>query len=125
MDSPETSPPPAAIQNRHDDNPKSKPCATNTNNPNNPTKIISLVTKTAATNPTKNNPHKQISNQVTFKNNKNDNGNTNTDPNISTGNDKNTVYNRRIEHATTTIVTNNRFTTKWPLTSVPKHQIPS
>ena len=61
MDSLKNLPPPTATQNRHDDHPKSKPCATNTNNSNNPNENIALVTKTIATNPTKNNPQKQIS----------------------------------------------------------------
>ena len=78
----------------------------NTNKSNNPNENIALVIKTTATNPTKNNPQKQNTHQVTLKNNINDNGNTNTDPNISTGNVKNTVYNRRIEHAT--IATQNK-----------------
>ena len=43
---------------------------------------------------------------------KNDNININTDPVFPIGNDQNTVYNRRIEYATTTTVLNNRFTTK-------------
>ena len=58
---------------------------------------------------------KQNSHQDTSKNNKNDNGNNNTTPNISTGNEKNMVYNRRIAHATTATVINNRFTTKCTL----------
>ena len=56
-----------------------------------------------------------------FKINKNDKGNTNTDPNIFTGNDKNTVYNRRIEHTTIATITNNRFTTKCTLNIYPKN----
>ena len=115
MDSPKTSPPPAAIQNHHDDNPKSKSCATNTNNSNNPNENIALVNNNTATDPTNNNKKKQNSHQDTLKNNKNDNGNNTTDPNIATGNDKNMVYNRRIEHATTATVINNRFTTKCTL----------
>ena len=58
---------------------------------------------------------KQNSHHDTSKNNKIDNGNNTTDPNIPTGNDKNMVYNRRIEHATTATVINNRFTTKCTL----------
>ena len=61
---------------------------------------------------TKNNSQKQTSEQNTAENNKNENGNNNIDSNISTNNDKNTVYNCRIEHATIATVTNNRFTTK-------------
>ena len=112
MNSPETSPPPAAIQNHHDDNPNPKSCATHTNNSNENT---ALVKNNTATNPTKNDSKKQNSHQDTSKNNKNDNGNNTTDPNIPTGNDKNMVYNRRIEHATTATVINNRFTTKYTL----------
>ena len=54
MDSPEIPPHPTAIQNHHDNHPKSKPCDTNTNNSNNPNENIVLVTETKATNPTKN-----------------------------------------------------------------------
>ena len=43
------------------------------------------------------------------------NGNINTDPDNSIDNDKNTVYNRRIEHATIATVANSRFTTKYTL----------
>ena len=46
---------------------------------------------------------------------KNDNININTDPVFPIGNDQNTVYNRRIEYATTATVINNRFTTKFTL----------
>ena len=55
---PKSPPHPTAIQNHHDNHPKSKPCDTNTNNSNNPNENIGLVTKTTATNPTKNNPQK-------------------------------------------------------------------
>ena len=115
MNFPETSPPPAAIQKHHDDNPNPKSCATNTNNSNNFNENTVLVKNNIATNPTKNDSKKQNSHQDTSKNNKNDNGNNNTAPNISTGNDKNMVYNRRIAHATTATVINNRFTTKCTL----------
>ena len=57
----------------------------------------------------------KIPTKIRPKKNKNDNGNNTTDPNIPTGNDKNMVYNRRIEHATTATVINNRFTTKCTL----------
>ena len=46
---------------------------------------------------------------------KNVNSNTNTDADNSTDNEKNTDYNRRIEHTTIVTVTNNRFTTKCTL----------
>ena len=46
---------------------------------------------------------------------KNVTGNINTDPDNSTGNDKNIVYNRSIEDATIVTVTNNRFITKCTL----------
>ena len=115
MESPETPPSPAAIQNHHDDNPNPKSCATNTNNSNNPNENTALVKNNTATNPPKNDSKKQNSHQDTSKNNKNDNGNNNTAPNISTGNEKNMVYNRRIAHATTATVINNRFTTKCTL----------
>ena len=115
MESPETPPSPAAIQNHHDDNPNPKSCATNTNNSNNPNENTALVKNNTATNLPKNDSKKQNSHQDTSKNNKNDNGNNNTAPNISTGNEKNKVYNRRIAHATTATVINNRFTTKCTL----------
>ena len=124
MDSPGNLPP-TATQNHHDEHLKSKPCATNTNTHNQPKEYPVLVTKVTASNLTKYNPQKQISEQVTEENNKNDNGNNNTDPIISTNNDKNTVYNRRIEHTTIATVINNRFTTKSTLDIRPKNQTPS
>ena len=100
MDSPEYLPPPTAIQNYHDEDPKSKPCATTTNHFNNSNEKIALVNKVTASTPTKNNPQKQIYILVTLKNMKNNNVNINTDPDNSTVNDKNTVYNHCIEHVT-------------------------
>ena len=49
------------------------------------------------------------------------NGNINTDFDNSTGNEKNTVYNRRIEHATIVTVTNSKFTTKCTLNIRPEN----
>ena len=108
-------PPLTAIQNHHDEHPTSKSCATKTNNSNTPNENISLVTKVTASNSTKNNPQRQNSDPVTLKNMENDNVNINTDLDKSTGNDKNPVHIRRIKHATTATVTNNRFTTKCTL----------
>ena len=119
MDSPGNLPP-TATQNHHDEHLKSKPCAKKTNTHNQPKEYPALVTKVTASNLTKNNPQKQISEQVTEENNKNDNGNNNTDPIISNNNDKNTVYNRRIEHITIVTVINNRFTTKYTLNIRPE-----
>ena len=55
MNSPENHPHPIAIENYHDEHPKSKQCATKTNNSNNFNENIALVTKATASNQTKNN----------------------------------------------------------------------
>ena len=52
MDSPGNFPTQTATQNHHDDHPKSKLYATNTNNFNNPNENIVFVNKTISTNPT-------------------------------------------------------------------------
>ena len=46
---------------------------------------------------------------------KNESNNNNKAHEGRNGNGKNTIYNRRNEHATTTTIDNNRFTTKFTL----------
>ena len=88
MDSPENLLPPTATQNHHDEHLKSKPYETKTNTHNQPKEYPVLVPKVTASNLTKNNPQKQISEKDTEENNKNVNDNNNNDPTISTNNKK-------------------------------------
>ena len=53
---------------------------------------------------------------------RNDSANNNIDHEVKDGNVQNKFYNHRIEHATTTTVVNNRFTTKCTLDILPEKQ---
>ena len=63
----------------------------------------------------KNKKQSSISDLVMLTKGKNESDNNNTETEGQDGNGKNTIYNRRIEHATTATIDNNRFTTKCTL----------
>ena len=66
MDPHEDLPSPTAIQNLHNEDPKSKQCATTANQPINTNENITLLNKVTALSTTKNKIQKPISNLVTL-----------------------------------------------------------
>ena len=94
---------------------KLQPYTTTPNNSTNTNENIVLFNKIIALSITKNKDQTPISKLVMLKNTKNDNVNINTEPEVLSDNEQNTIYNRRVEHATTATVLNNRFTTKCTL----------
>ena len=64
---------------------------------------------------TKNKKQESISDLVMIINRRNDSVNNNTDHEVKDDNVQNTIYNRRIDHATTTKVVDNIFSTKYTL----------
>ena len=74
---------------------------------------IEFFKKVTAPSTTKNKKQNSNSDLVMLTNEKNDGINNNNDHEGKDRNIQNTIYNRRIEHATTATIVNNRFTTKY------------
>ena len=68
----------------------------------------------------KNKKQESISDLIILTNTKYDSVNNNTNYAVKEGNVQNTIWNYRIDHATTATVVNNRFTMKFTLDIRPK-----
>ena len=115
MDPLEDLSPATATQILHDEHQNSKPTAETTNPTNHNNKNTALLKTVNTTSVMKNKNQSSISDLVMLTKGKNESDNNNTETEGQDGNDKNTIYNRRIEHATTATIDNNRFTTKCTL----------
>ena len=108
-------PPTTATQILHDEPQKSKPNAETTKPSNHTNENIASSKKVTASTTTKNKKQSSISDLVTLTKGKNESFNNNKEHEGQDDNVKNTICNRRIEHATTATIENNRFTTKCTL----------
>ena len=115
MDPPEDLPPTTVIQILHDEHQNSKPTAKKTNPTNHNNKNIALLKKVNTQSVMKNKKTKLYFWPSYVNKRKNESDNNNTELEGQDGNGKNTIYNRRIEHATIATIDNNRFTTKCTL----------
>ena len=116
MDLLDDSPPRAtATQILHDEPQKSKPIAQTTTPSNHTNENIASSKKITAPTTTKNKQQSSISNLAMLTKGKIESSNNNKEHEDQDVNVKNTICNRRIEHATTATVENNRFTTKCTL----------
>ena len=122
MNLPDDSPPATAIQNIHDETQTSKPSAEKTNPNNNSNENIELFKNVTAPFTTKNKKQSSISDLVMLTKEKNGGINNNNDHEGKESNGKNTICNRRIEHATTATIQSNRYTTKCTLDIRPEKQ---
>ena len=108
-------PSPTATQILHDDTQKSTPFAETTTTSNHTNENIALFKKVTAPTTTKNKQQSSISDLVMLTKGKNESSINNKEHDVQDVNVKNTICNRRIEHATTATIENNRFTTKCTL----------
>jgi len=115
MDLLEEPPPATATQILHDETQKSKPNAETIKTSINTKENIASSKKVTATTMSKNKKQKSISDLVTLKKGKFESVNNNKEHEGQDDNAKKTIQQRRIEHATTATIENNRFTTKCTL----------
>ena len=117
-------PPPAtATQILHDEPQKSKPIAETIKPSNNTNENIELFKKVTASTTTKHKQQSSISDLVMLTKGKNESSNNNKEHEGQDVNVKSTICNRRIEHATTATIENNRFTTKCTLDIRPEKKM--
>ena len=112
MDLLDEPPPATATQILHDETQKSKPNAETIKTSNNTNENIASSKKVIASTSSKNKKQKSISDLVTLKKGKIESFNNNKEHEGQDDNVKKTIQKRRIEHATTATIENNRFTTK-------------
>ena len=108
-------PPPTATQILHDEPQKSKPIAETTRPSNHANENIASFKNVTAPTTAKNKQQSSISDLVMLTKGKNESSNNNKEHEGQDVNVKNTICNRHIEHATTTTIEINRFTTKCTL----------
>ena len=111
-----------ATQILHDEPHKSKPIVDTTKPSNHTNENIALFKKVTASSTTKNITQSSISDLVMITKGKNESSNKNKDHEGQDLNVKNTICNRHIEHATTTTIEINRFTTKRTLDIRPENK---
>ena len=115
MDLLEEPPPATATQILHDETQKSKPNAETIKTSNNTNENTASSKKVTASTSSKNKKQKSISDLVMLKKGKIESVNNNKEHEGQDDNAKKTIQKRRIEHATTATIENNRFTTKCTL----------
>ena len=99
----------------HDEPQNSKSIAETTKPNNHNNESIALFKKVTTPSATKNKKQSSISDLVMLTKRENESNNNNKEHGFQDNISKYTIYYRRIEHATTATIDNNRFTTKCTL----------